>query len=335
MRSLVLLLALSAGCITTADKRIASLERELAEMRTPQVLAAPLPRLGGDYASEPIASLGTWVPVQSARRSIFGQSEPLGISRNFTADISVPSASKVCFDGAACTIYWQYTSSTLNSGTNVLTTGTVSAAGFTQTGGATTLSGVTISNYLVDTGIFYIRGASNYITNDNGTDPVRVLDAEGFCVGDLTGVNCDGTSTMAVIDLGTGGTLSTSSTNVIAASQSLMAGTGGDKDFIGSRVRVGTGVTLTIQGQMADGASSVGVILTNDVAAVNATARVVSFRLQSTEKAAVMFDGAYKMAGVVTGSLTACDADHEGALQYDTTTNKHVGCDGATWANLY
>jgi hypothetical protein len=41
------------------------------------------------------------------------------------------------------------------------------------------------------------------------------------------------------------------------------------------------------------------------------------------------------IGGTVTGSLPACAAGTEGQIMYDTTTNKHVGCDGAVWNNLY
>ena len=45
--------------------------------------------------------------------------------------------------------------------------------------------------------------------------------------------------------------------------------------------------------------------------------------------------GYFKLAGVATGSLPPCDATRKGGIHFDTTTNKHVGCDGSTWNNLY
>lgn len=49
--------------------------------------------------------------------------------------------------------------------------------------GQTSINGPTVTNYLVLSGvILYSRGpkASTYITNDNGTDPVAINDAEGL-----------------------------------------------------------------------------------------------------------------------------------------------------------
>lgn len=74
MRALAVLLVLATGCATT--RQVESLQRELAEMRATRT-PAPLPRLGGEEASEPVASLGTWVPVQAVKRSLFGQFAPL------------------------------------------------------------------------------------------------------------------------------------------------------------------------------------------------------------------------------------------------------------------
>lgn len=66
-------LALSVGCVTPG--RVASLERELAELRAPRADAMPLEaaQLGGPEASAPVASLGTWVPVQAAKQTLLAQ----------------------------------------------------------------------------------------------------------------------------------------------------------------------------------------------------------------------------------------------------------------------
>jgi len=43
-----------------------------------------------------------------------------------------------------------------------------------------------------------------------------------------------------------------------------------------------------------------------------------------------------KMKELTTTEINALNAaQHEGAIVYNTTTNKHVGCDGSTWNNLY
>lgn len=65
------------------------------------------------------------------------------------------------------------------------------------------------------------------------------------------------------------------------------------------------------------------------------TDRIFEIRNNGTAKAGFKYDGGLKFVGVATGSLMACNAEQAGTIQYDTTTLKHVGCDGTTWNNLY
>lgn len=65
MRPWIALLVLAIGC-DTAQKRDAVLN--------PYEDEATSARLGGEAASEPFAAIGTWVPVQSATKTLLGQS---------------------------------------------------------------------------------------------------------------------------------------------------------------------------------------------------------------------------------------------------------------------
>ena len=49
----------------------------------------------------------------------------------------------------------------------------------------------------------------------------------------------------------------------------------------------------------------------------------------------LLWAGVFYPNGYATGSLPTCNGTTEMGIVYDTTTNKHVGCNGSTWDNLY
>lgn len=69
-RALPLVLVLALGCVAPAR-----LARPPVQLARAEEVSSPL-RLGGPEASEPVASLGTWVPAQAMRRTLLGQAQP-------------------------------------------------------------------------------------------------------------------------------------------------------------------------------------------------------------------------------------------------------------------
>lgn len=73
MRSLSFLCLLAVGCVTTSEPHLEQCLRELRDRVSHlEQPTAERPPLGGYEASEPIASLGTWVPVHAAKDYMLG-----------------------------------------------------------------------------------------------------------------------------------------------------------------------------------------------------------------------------------------------------------------------
>ncbi len=49
----------------------------------------------------------------------------------------------------------------------------------------------------------------------------------------------------------------------------------------------------------------------------------------------IVTPGEIQTLGVANASLPTCNGTTEGAVDYDTTNHKHVGCNGTAWTNLY
>jgi hypothetical protein len=123
-----------------------------------------------------------------------------------------------------------------------------------------------------------------------------------------------------------------SGTDVQSASRFTILGVNADDYFSG------TTAAVKIKGGIANGASAIGVkignlsTLTTDGAVIAGFYNDTSF---ANLKWSVRSDGATQFVGVANASLPACDAAHEGSVNYDTTNHKHVGCNGTAWTNLY
>lgn len=113
-------------------------------------------------------------------------------AKTFAASLRTTAGQKLTFDGATEAKYLS------SNGTTLTLTGLT----FTSATQGSTIAGLTASGYLESTAILYVRGQFNYITNDNGTDPLRLYDNDAVCVGDTTGTDCDGTLKAGTVTAG-------------------------------------------------------------------------------------------------------------------------------------
>lgn len=155
-----------------------------------------------------------------------------------TASLRTTQGQKLTFDGATEAKYLS------SNGTTLTLTGLT----FTAATQGSTIAGLTVSGYLESTAILYVRGALNYITNDNGSDPLRLYDDNAVCVGNTTGTDCDGALQTGTLKIGTSGTVIDDS---YAASATI--------DFASTSSDTRDSSSITVTGAAVGDVCSVGV----------------------------------------------------------------------------
>jgi len=295
-RALPLVLVLALGCVAPAR-----LARPPVQLASAEVITSPL-RLGGPEASEPVASLGTWVPAQVATKTLLAQADPK--SRGDFSGLSVRAGSFIA--------------------------GGTSGNGFGLNNTAANSFGMSFSGANM---LLRGNGTGGGVWLGDGVVWFLQCDYTG-CLGGKTMVSniASGANGYALavdgarMDLGTGANdyLKSNGTSVILAD-------GNSGQFIGRGYGLLSNVPET-QGLWASGSD----MILNVAAAYNIRMRANDGTQWLTLGASEVRTGSasYLASGVSgAGAPTAgdCDADAErGRIYIDTSSNRLYVCNGAT-----
>jgi len=179
-----------------------------------------------------------------------------------TSAFEMTQGARFNLDGATGSKYFS------SNGTTLTLTGT----SLTVATSGSTITGLTVPSYLESTGILYVRGQFNYITNDTSTYQLRLFDDDAVCVGNTTGTDCDGALQTGTLKVGLTGTLISASirgTGTLDFASALVGACSADLTITATGATAGTEVSIGVpNASMAAGSQFQGWVSATDTVSV-------------------------------------------------------------------